>query len=168
MRNGNRKTEELSAEINLGLLAGVERRPFFTAHGVDQHHAGDVFGVEERIAAHHQAAEGMPDQNVGRLDAGALQHIVQFHGDVAGGADGAAWAAPAEAAAIVGCGAGKAGDGLLNVKPVQIGGGDAGFKEHGRAARAFFEQVEAVTRALWSPSALGRQSACGRDGAPIH
>ena len=67
---------------------------------------------------------------------------MQLHGDVAGGARGAAWAAPAQAAAIVGGGAGEAGDGFLNVKPVEIGGGDAGFKEHGGAARAFFEQIE--------------------------
>src|ERR1039457_4102837 len=84
----------------------------------------------------------MSDEDVGRLDSRALQHGVQFHGDVAGGPRGAARAAPAESAAIVGCGPGEAGDRLLNVKPVQIGGSDSGFKEHGRAARSFFEQVE--------------------------
>jgi hypothetical protein len=36
-RNGDRKPGELLAAIELGLPAGVERRPFFAAHGVDQH-----------------------------------------------------------------------------------------------------------------------------------
>src|ERR1039458_6441796 len=84
----------------------------------------------------------MANKNVGLLDIGVFQQIVQFDGDVTWGAGGAAWAAPAEAAAIVGCCAGEAGDGFLNVEPVEISGGDGGFKEHGRSARAFFEQVE--------------------------
>jgi hypothetical protein len=44
-------------------------------------------------------------------------------------------------------------DGLLNVKPVEIGCGDAGFKEHGRATRAFFEQVELAPAPYGYPAA---------------
>ena len=78
------KTEELLASIEFGLLAGVQRRPLFAAHRVHQHHPGHFLWIVERKAAHHQPAKGMSHQNVGRLDAGFLQQLMQFGGDVAG------------------------------------------------------------------------------------
>ena len=99
---GNRKAEEFFAAVELGLLAGIQRRPLFAAHRIHQHHAGHFFRIEQRKAAHHQPAKGMSHQNVGRLDAGFLQHLMQFRGDLRGRARGAAGAAPAQSAAIVG------------------------------------------------------------------
>ena len=152
MRWEPRSRTVFSASIS-DCLAGIHGRPFLAAHGVDEDNAGDFLRIAERITAHDQAAEGMADKNVRRLDAGAVQQVVQFRGTVAGGARGAAGAAPAKAAAIVGDGVGKAGNGLLNVEPVQIGRGNAGFKENGGAAGAFFEHVEPVPAADLDPAA---------------
>jgi len=62
---------------------------------------------------------------------------MQLFCDIAGGARGAARAAPTQAAPIIGRRAGEIGDLLLDVKPVEISGRDAGFKEYGRATRTF-------------------------------
>src|ERR1035437_2915371 len=84
----------------------------------------------------------MSQQNVGRLDAGSLQQLMQLDGAVGGGARRARRAAPAQSAAIIRCRRRKARDRLLNVKPVQIGGGNPRFKDHGGSARSFFHEVE--------------------------
>ena len=89
----------------------------------------------------------MPDQKVRWLDVGAVQQVVQFHGYVRGGSRSAAGAAPTQSGAVVRCGARKVRYDLLNVKPVQIGGGDAGLEEHGgggRFRRALLKQIELV------------------------
>jgi hypothetical protein len=84
----------------------------------------------------------VPDKKEGWFDAGALQHSMQLDGDIAGRSRAAAWAAPAQTSTIVRCGMGEVGDHFLYVTPVQIGGSDPRFKEHGRAARSLFKQIE--------------------------
>ena len=49
---------------------------------------------------------------------------MEFSGDVHRSPYGAAWTAPAEAAAIIRRGGSEAGNILLNVVPVQVGGGE--------------------------------------------
>jgi hypothetical protein len=46
----------------------------------------------------------------------------------------------------------KAGDDVLDVKPVEIGGRDSGFKEDGGATLTFFDKIEAAAAADIDPS----------------
>jgi len=48
---------------------------------------------------------------------------------------------------------GKSGDGFLDVEPVEVGGRDAGFKQYGGAAGAFFQHIKAMAAAYLHGSA---------------
>src|ERR1035438_10558764 len=79
---------------------------------------------------------------------------MQFGGDVGGRARRAARAAPGQSAAIIRGRRCKARDRLLNVKPVQIGGGNPRFKDHGGSARSFFHEVEPALATNIDPAAI--------------
>jgi hypothetical protein len=140
------------------LFEGIHGRPFFATHGVDEDHAGHVFRIAESIAVHYQATKGVANQDVGRLDAGELEQVVRLGGAIARSACGAAGAAPAEAAAVIGNGVGKSGDGFLDVEPVEVGGCNAGFKQHGGPTGAFFQHIKAMAAADINGSAGAREA----------
>src|ERR1039458_2240485 len=79
---------------------------------------------------------------------------MQFGGNVGGRARWARGAAPAQSAAIIRGRRCEARDRLLNVKPVQIGGGNPRFKDHGGSARSFFHEVESALATNVDPAAI--------------
>src|SRR5271157_1522669 len=78
---------------------------------------------------------------------------MQFGGDVGGRPRRACGTAPAQSAAIIGNCRSKVRNRLLNVKPVQIGGCNPGFKEHGVASRSLLHKVEPASAADVDPPA---------------
>jgi hypothetical protein len=52
----------------------------------------------------------------------------------------------------------KAGNGLLDVAPVEVGGGNAGFKQNSRTTFAPLEHVELMAAADIDPSSGGRKA----------
>ena len=127
-----------------GEASGVDRRPFVGAHGIEQKDSGGFGGVVEGEALHHEAAEGMADEDVRRLDSGREQSGAELGSNLGWGAVGDGRAAPAQSAAVVGHGVEMLGDCILDMEPVETGGRESGFKDDGGslARGTFFDEIE--------------------------
>jgi hypothetical protein len=106
-----------------------------------------------------ETTEGVADENVGWRDAGALQEGSEFTDDVGGSAFVRGGATPAEAGAFVGYGVGEGTYCILQVGPIEAGGGDAGLEDDGWAASASSREVHAaafpdVDEGVWFEEAL--------------
>ena len=156
VRNWDRAAQVSNRAVDRGLATGIDRRPLATAHRIDEYDSGNLVAIEIRESAHDHAAEGMPDQNVRRMNARDFQHPVKLACGVRGRTFCARRAAPTKAAAIVSHRTCEAGHFILDRAPVEMSGGDSGFEDHGGVSSPFFDHEKVLPFSDFNPSAAAR------------
>ncbi len=143
-----------------GETIGVDGRPFVGAHGIEQEDACGLGGVIEREALHDEAAKRVADEDPRRLDSRGEQRAAKLGSHLRWSAIGDGRAAPAQSTAIVSHGMEMFSDGVLDVEPVETGGGESGFKDDGGSLLGWtlFDDVEPSAIADVDETAGGLQT----------
>ena len=140
------------------------------AGGVEQDHPGDLLGVAVGVGHRVVAADGVPDQHVRAVLAGAGQQGVQIPGGGHPVLRFGGVLAPSLPGAVVGADPGGAGDGRRDPGPARREPTQPAHQHHGRAAGAGAVQVQPMAADVVEPAGhrvgalIGGQSD-GLDGA---
>lgn len=123
---------------------------------VDDHHAGDLAGIERGVLAGDESADGEADEDERAFDLGAANYVVDFGYAILAGC-GRPRVAPRGTGDVVGTHFGELGDFGLDQVPVE---GEAAGDEYGGASCAGAVEMDAIASGVNE----GSQGRRGREG----
>jgi hypothetical protein len=153
------------ATIDPHLLLRGRSDPVLGMRGIDQHQPGGILAISRCEDAHDEAAERMPDEQVGRGLTGPLEQRPELAGDPSRRARPRAGLAPSEAGAIIGARAREARHGRLHERPADRGPGQRRIEDDDRRTLPHGDQVQAESADV--DEAAGRLAEDGQTPVPL-